>query len=124
MTIATLLPLGNYPTGSRSFGPAPIGDAITEINLRVQRCTSADPTIWPLLGTVLTLQAELLVNGQWVSYGSGTSNGGIALAKDGVTEVPFSLFGGFLPVASGRQIRGTVSITGGPLRTEVSVEVI
>jgi hypothetical protein len=124
MAIVGVLPLQSYPEQAFSYGPVSIADAVQSISFRVRRCTSATPTIWPSTAVRLIMANELLVNGQWVTYASGISNGGIIAGRNGTGEAAWTIMGGSLPMAAGRQLRGTLTISGGALFSEAEIEVL
>lgn len=118
MTTTTVLPLADYPNGTQSFGPVAVADGVTVINLSLTRHTTATPTIWPNASTTLNLSSEISTDGgtTWRSFAGFGSNGGTAFNDDG-TESAASSITLSLPAATNRQIRGTVTIAGGPLRS-------
>jgi hypothetical protein len=124
MAETVVLPLANYPNQTRNFGPITIADSVTVVDFKVQRCTTATPTIWPNASTTLSIMQEISLNGgvSWMPLGGNFSaGGGIQAGKGGVGELAYSQGGGYLPVGVNRQVRGTVVIAGGPLRTTASV---
>lgn len=118
MAQTTLFPLVNYPNGTRAFGPTSIGDAITLITLAVQRCTDADLTIWPNATTTLslTVQQSNDAGTTWRDLAGFTAQGGIALNDDG-TQAPTSFISLQPNPGTSRQLRGNVTVAGGPLRS-------
>lgn len=121
-----VLPLGNY-NGTHVAGPVNVADNVTSVDISIARCTTSTPTIWPNASTVLDILPEVSVDAgvTWVESGRSISPGGISFGKGGV-EAPFSISGGSLPPAVNgitRQYRCTFAITGGPLRSSVTVEV-
>lgn len=127
MASVQVLPLNNYPNQTRVLGPIDIADDVTSCDISVQRCTTATPTIWPNVTTVLAITPEVSVDGEqtWVEAGASISPGGISPAKGG-GEAAFGVSGGGLPAAVNgitRRYRNTVVITGGPIRTTVTFEV-
>jgi hypothetical protein len=117
----TVLPLSNY-NGTRSFGPVAIPDAVHSLVFRVARCTSATPTIWPNEATVLACDIEIFNNGEWRGWAGMRSEGGIASGRFG-GEAAETTIGGVLPEGTGRQLRGTVTITSGPLRSTMVISI-
>jgi hypothetical protein len=121
-----LLPLADYPSGSRTFGPRAIADNIVGLVLEFQRCTTVDLTVWPNPLTHLWARMELSLDDgvTWLPAGGMGAFGGI-LARPGIggTELADS----YLPVdllpGTGRQLRGTAEVTNGPIRTTVSAVV-
>lgn len=126
MASVPVLPLANYANGSRSMGPIDVADDVTSIDFSIARCTTATPTIWPLVTTTLEVTPEVSLDGgvSWIEAGKSTSPGGISTFRG--AEQPFSRGGGFIPPAINgitRQYRVSIVIAGGPLRSSATVEV-
>lgn len=126
MTNVVVLPLNDYANGTRSFGPIDIATDVTSILFNVQRCTTATPTVWPSSSTKLTITPEVSTDGgvSWIEAGRTTNEGGIQTFKG--SELTFSRSGGGLPAEVGgvtRKYRVTTDVTGGPIRTSMSVDV-
>lgn len=122
MADVSVLPLANYPDGTQTFGLASIADNITQIILKFARCTTATPTIWPNETTILVFKSEISIDGgnRWDGISGFTAQGGIAFDRFGA-ELPFTLSLLIPPAGINRQIRGSLVVTGGPLRTQVFV---
>jgi hypothetical protein len=116
------VPLANYPSGSRTVAARNVPDWATHFQFEFARCTSADPTIWPNVATTLRIDFEVFVDGQWFYGGGYTAVGGVITDDDG--ELPLSFARFTLRPGVDRQIRGNVTITNGPLRTEGSIELV
>lgn len=116
------LPLSNYANGSYGLGPASVPDWVKSIGVELTRCTSATPTVWPNQSTQFEAVVEVSMDGgaSWGPAGRVTAVGGIYTNKNGV-QATVTAFSATLTPGAGRLIRGTASIVGGPLRTEVSV---
>lgn len=116
-------PLADYADQVTNFGPFAVADAVQAVDIKVRRCTSLDLTIWPNASTRLQVQLFVSLDGgaTWIPQGGLDSTGGIAFKKDGIAEQDFAIAGGGLPVGTARQGKGTLTITGGPLRTAMSV---
>lgn len=123
MADITVLPLADYQSGSHIFGPVSVPDGISALVLRVARCTSATPQIWPDASTTFAVSLDVFRDGEWRNWVGMTSEGGITLNRQG-QEAAFSLIGGALPAGINRKLRGTVTIGGGPLRSTVSIEIL
>jgi hypothetical protein len=126
MASVQVLPLGNYPNQSRTLGPIDIADDVTSCDISVQRCTTATPTIWPNVTTVLANTPQVSVDGgaTWIEAGASVSPGGISTFRG--VEVAWGISGGSLPPAVNgitRQYRVNIVITGGPCRTSATFEV-
>lgn len=118
-----VIPLANYPTGQRTFGPFSVPDTAQFLYFEVARCTSVDPTIWPNESTKLRLAFEGRVVGQpdWTPAGAFEAQGGIHVRRDGV-ELTLTTFRVSLPPLANRELRATITVEDGPLRTEGSIE--
>lgn len=127
MASIQVLPLGNYANGTRVMGPVDIADNVTSVLFSIACNTVANPTIWPLVTTVLDIKPEVSVDGglTWIEAGRSVTPGGPHTTKSG-GELQTVMSGGSLPApASGitRQYRVTTIISGGPLRASATVEV-
>lgn len=124
MSSVNVLPLGDYPSGQWTSPEVDIADDVTSVDFSIQSCTTATPTIWPNAATVLDVVPECSVDGG-VTWGeAGASHGtpgGIKMFKG--HELDFVRCGGSLPTAPGRKFRVTTTITNGPLRSLVNLEV-
>ena len=112
MTQVTVLPVASYAAGAYSVPATSISDASTSLQIAVQRCTTADPTIWPLVATTITFDLEISVdNGvTWQVWNSPASgSGGITTAKG--TEQPLMYVAGDIPAGTTRKVRGTVTLS-------------
>lgn len=126
MASVAVLPLGNYNNGTRNFGPVDVPQGATSLDFSIQRCTTADNTIWPNATTTVEIIPEVSLDGEvtWIECGRFKSAGGIQVGKNG--EVPFAIGGGYIPPQVGavtRRFRGTTIVTGGPIRTSMTLEV-
>lgn len=118
----TVIPLANYPTGTYNIPVSNVPSWATRLSFDMARCTTATPTIWPNESTTITINIELQIDGgEWRPFLGFTAKGGIA-SRNGV-EAQRSGTGSGLPAGNNRKIRGTVSISNGPLRSEANVEV-
>lgn len=118
------VPLANYPSGTRQVTARNVPDWATHIAFEFERCTSADPTLWPNASTTLSIALETFVDGVWLSSGGFGGEGGIMLDPDGEFEVDRS-FGRFsLHAGTNRQVRATIVISNGPLRTRGHIEMV
>lgn len=112
------IPLADYPSGARALPETSVLDAATVFYFEIARCTSADPTIWPDAATTLSLDLEISYdNGAtWRDWAGFQDGGGIVMFK-GAERAVSTLKAPMEPGAN-RRIRGTVTITNGPLRTQ------
>lgn len=121
--IVSLVPLGDYPVGTYSFGPVSVADDVTRIYLRIARRTTATPTIWPSASVAIRLDPEIEIDGVWRPYAGGQSVGGIVMAKNG-GELTHDVIGGYVPPGINRRLRGSLTVTGGTLRSSADVELL
>lgn len=115
-------PLANYPTGVHNLPQRSVPDSATELYFEFQRCTSATPTIWPNTSTKLQMDFEGSTDGvTWTPAGGFGTEGGIKTLFNG-TQIALTTVRVPLPPLTGRLLRATVRITGGPLRTQGAME--
>ena len=112
-------------TGVTTLGPAVVPDGLTFMTVRLARCTTATPTLWPNASTTVQVQFQIsLDNGvTWLPVGAFGAPGGIVQA-DGVHESVES-FATFQPIPLGhnRQAQATITVVNGPLVSKATVEV-
>jgi len=119
------LPLANYPNGTRSTTWRSLTPDITRASVEVQRCTSADPTIWPNVTTSLDLTIDFSLDGGTTIALSATSGhvvGGIQPGLHGTEADVTRITLIDIPAGANRAIRLTGTIAGGPLRTQGTIE--
>lgn len=118
----------NIPSGVRTFGPFDVPDGTTLIVFKLDRCTTATPTIWPNASTAITLSAYLAAGHAPDSssrdspdfIGGITANGGILIARDG-SELTSSTYGCPLAAGVSRQVTFTLNVVNGPLRSNATI---
>jgi hypothetical protein len=117
-----VLPLANYPSGTRSFSRS-IPDSAQSIYFEFARSTTIDPSIWPNPATTISYRQEVSFDGgtTWIVAGGFSAFGGIHVRRDG-TEAPLSSFEIQLPPGLSRLWRATGTIANGPCRTSGAVE--
>ena len=122
MATVTVLPLGTYAAGNRLIGPVSVPNGIATVAFAIQRCTSADNTIWSDPNTTISLNWDCSVDGgvTWINLGGFSGNGGIALGRGGV-ELAWSSGSVQFPTGTGRQVRVNSSIVGGSVKTSVTL---
>lgn len=113
-------------SGTQTFGPINVPDAMSNLFIKLARCTTATPTFWPNVATQVT--ARILV-----SYDGGltfpilvigfAASGGIYVPRTGI-EAPFSIARGNDAPRVGRKIRAEIEVTNGPLVSQVTVEAL
>lgn len=116
------LPLGTYADGTHAFGPFNLQNSIWRLGADIQRCTTAEPTVWPNKSSTVAVTLELSFDGgaTWQSGGGFTAEGGIHVKADG-TELPYSSFRFPVPAGTQRRVRGTLTISNGPILSSVGV---
>lgn len=119
------LPLANYPNGSRSFGPYAFAGGVDQLGISIGRNTPADPTVWSSASTVLTFDVQFSFDGgvtytplgKWV----WSQGGGALLDKSGVAVPETRVSWKFSPQPL-THIKGTVTVSGGPIRTYLDID--
>ncbi len=116
----------NLPTGPMDLGPYAIPDGANEISIRLSRDTTATPTFWPNQGTLLSYECWIDSNdgrGFMFQAGSYSIAGGIAMFH-GLEKAEQDLrLRGLMPT-TGRQLKGHVEVTSGPLVSQLTIEAI
>jgi len=119
----------NIASGTQEFKvPTDIADTTTSFTIRLARCTSVNKNFWPNASTAVNAQL-FLSNDGGLTYprgaGAFTAVGGIITGPTG-GELTESVAGpGTIPapVGPGWQIKGVITVTNGPLRSQITVEV-
>jgi len=117
----------NQPTGTHTYGAYNVPDGVSSATLRIARCTTATPTFWPNASTTVDAKAMMSFdNGATFPYQVATisSKGGIVTHPDTgeqVTETGVSVTG--VRLGANRKIQATITVTNGPLVTQVTLEV-
>ena len=112
MTQVTVLPVASYAAGAYVVPATSIADTVTSLQIAVQRCTTADTSIWPLASTTIQFDLEMSVdNGAtWQVWNSPSSgSGGITTVKG--TEQTLMYVQGSIPAGTLRKVRGTVTLS-------------
>jgi hypothetical protein len=94
------------------------------LGVEIMRCTSADPTIWPNVSTVITLHVELSLDdgGTYpIVLFEGSVSGGIEIHNKTGLEVQSLRFDTPVPAAANRQVRGYMDISNGPCKTTMFI---
>ena len=119
------LPLANYPNGSRSFGPYAFAGGADQLGFSIGRNTPANPTIWPLTTTILTFDVQFSFDGGVTYTPTGrwvwSQGGGALLNKLGVV-IPESRVAWKFDPDPCTHIKGTVTVSGGPIRTYLDID--
>lgn len=124
MARTTVLPLANYPAGTRVIGPVALGDALSRLRIEVQRCTSAAPTVWPSADARLATRWEISLDGgaTWGDWIVTEDLGGISVSPKTGLEVPLLTIDGQMPAGTNRQLRATIDLSA-VIRTSAVVDV-
>lgn len=118
MSIEVILPLNNYPNGQTVSDVADVPDEATAARFSLLRCTAVQSDIWPDPETHVTAEAEINLGAGWIPWMSpGEFWGGIIKNKFG-QDIAESYFSSPLPEGTGRQMRVTITVENGPLRSE------
>jgi len=125
VTTVNALPLATYAAGTYNVGPVSLADNVTRIQFDVARCTTADPTIWPVVTDTVEFSFQFSTNGggSWQQWFDGSSGGGIA-SNPKTGELATMQVAGELPAGTNRQAKGQVTVTSATgIRTKVDVTV-
>lgn len=120
------LPLGNYPNGTVQFASRPYPNGMAGFDVRIGRCTSADPTIWVLPTTIVTLDLQFSFDGGATYTPLGANRwqgGGGIIVQKGVEVAESVITWRFAPVEA-THVKGQISVSGGPIRTYLDVTVL
>lgn len=120
------VPLGTYPDGSISFASRPFPNGMAGFDVRIGRCTTLDPTIWVLPTTIVTIDLQFSFDGG-ISYtpigqNSWSGSGGIIVQR-GVEAAETVLSWRFSPLEA-TNMKGQITVSGGPIRTYLDITVI
>lgn len=119
LTRTIVLNRGNFPNGTRNIPERAVADNLKAVGMALARNTSAEPTLWPNASTTVAVSLDVFVDGVWQTGGSITASGGLVVDDGAEAVETLMLFS--LPAGVNRQIRASVVIAGGPLRTEVTL---
>jgi hypothetical protein len=124
MARSVVLPVATYPAGTRVIGPVNIQNNLSRIVVEIQRCTSADPTIWPSETARLHVVWEFSTDGgqTWLHWITTEDWGGITVHSKTGLEIPVAMTGGTLPIGTQRRVRSTLTLDE-PIRTGVVIDV-
>lgn len=123
MTREVILSERNFPSGTHNIPSRLIPDGENTVTLELSRCTAATPTVWPSASVKIQFSVEASFdNGvTWVKAGGLTAEGGIKTNISG-QEITKTTVRVVWPPGAGRRMRATAVITGGTLRTAISIE--
>lgn len=119
------VPLGTYQVGTYTFGPIATPNGLDGFDLRVGRCTTADPTIWPDSGVVVTVDLQVSFDGGSTYSAIGANRwsqgGGIITGRDG--EVVESVISWRFSPNEPTHFKVQINVAGGPIKTYVDATV-
>lgn len=111
-----------YANGTIPFGPIVLPQGINGCELRIARCTTATPTLWPNALQRVTIALDCSYDGG-ATYQIGqfgfSQVGGIFMNKAG-GEVSEDVVRFRCTPQIATHVRGLVTIAGGPIRTAVT----
>lgn len=122
-TIRNLFPLATYPNGTYSFGPYATPSGINGIKATFARCTSADPTIWPLTSTRISIELVCSYDGG-VTYDPailGWSQGGGIITDSKTGEEKAFTNASWTADPPPTHVKGAITVTGGPIKTSMTL---
>lgn len=110
--------------GTREFGPVNVPDGLSEITIKIARRTSNDETIWPDKATKLSAEILISLDGgtNYTMLCGFTSDGDRNLTPSG-TASPQTSVKIDLPKGMDRKAKARLAITGGPLKSNLTIEV-
>lgn len=120
--VRTSIPV-NLPVGVHELGPAPLPDGLSSFNFTLDRCTTANPTVWPNASTKIHADFLISIDGgkSWLACGSFNAVGGISMKEKGVEDTVSRGWVSPIPPGTSRQIKATVIIAGGSLVSELKI---
>ena len=124
MTTVTVLPVATYAANAYALAPTAVADAVTSFEIEVQRCTTADPSIWASAAATIffDIQASIDNGVTWSQLYNAGGPGGIAQDKFG-NDVPAMYIQCQMPEGQGRKVKGTVTLSAS-IKTGATVTVI
>ncbi len=119
MTTEVVLPLATYPNGTTPTDTVDVPDSATVVRIATLRCTAIQSDIWPDTETFGLFASEIDTGTGFDALQNGAVEGwgGIAKNKFGV-DIPEMWCSCALPSGTGRRMRGSLTVTDGPLRTQ------
>jgi len=122
MTTVVVAPLADYAAGTFTVNEFSVADSVSRFVVTIQRCTGATPTIWPSSSVGFTASFDFFDGSQWIPNVFFLSDSG-GIRTSHAADVPASYAIWPFPAGAGRKLRGAVIVTGGTLRSSVSVDV-
>lgn len=107
----TVLATKVYAAGVHVIPPTSIPDAISNIEIDILRCTSADTTIWPNSTDTISYELDLSLDGgvTYQPWAVGTDSGGIVTEKQG--ELATMNISGSVTPGTQRFFKGTITLS-------------
>mgnify|MGYP003648061566 CR=1 FL=1 len=119
------LPLANYPNGTRAFGPYAFAGGVDQIGFSIGRNTPAAPNVWASASEILTFDVQFSFDGGATYTLPGTwvwsEGGGQILDRFGIA-IPETRVGWTFSPDPCTHIKGTVTVSGGPIRTYLDID--
>lgn len=120
-TVATI-PLTTIPVGSHDFGPASISDAISLVDIQIDRTvTGGLNSLTSATQFSLSMLQSNDGGSTWNPLFSTSAVGGIIVNRNGTVNT--NDVGGSLRAGTGREIKGNVTVTGTSVAVAGSITV-
>ena len=125
MSEVQVLPLATYPAGTYPIPATAIADDVTQLGFKVQRCTSAFPTVWPNAADRISYNLQLSYDGgaTFSDWFTGEDGGDITHSKSGAEIGWMDVGPGDILPGSNRQVRGSVTLSAN-IRTSATATVL
>lgn len=118
-------PLANYPAGTFQLAQRATPNGLAGFDLRIGRCTTATPTIWPNASTRVTLDLQFSFDGgaSWTPLGgnSWSQVGGIIVVRG--VEVPEDIVSWRFAPDEPTHVRGQITLSE-PTRSYLDITVV
>jgi hypothetical protein len=113
----------NFLPGVRNYGPVAVPDGLSgEVTMVLARKTTATPTYWDA-GVDISLMSWTSLDGgaTWQTWLGFASTGGLIISTRDGSEAAESSASRVIPAGTGRQLKLTLTVTGGRLRSALTV---
>jgi len=113
----------NFLPGVRNYGPVVVPDGLSgEVTMVLARKTTATPTYWDA-GVDISLMSWTSLDGgaTWQTWLGFASTGGLIISTRDGSEAAESSASRVIPAGTGRQLKLTLTVTGGRLRSALTV---
>lgn len=119
------LPLGTYPNGTVSFASRHFPNGMAGFDVRIGRATTADPTIWAQPSTRVKIDLQFSFDGgaTFTPIGANTWEGGGGIVSHRGTEQAETVLSWRFHPVEATDVKGQITVTGGPIRTYLDVTV-